>query len=387
MKYEGVPVVRLVDTILYNAITLSASDIHIEPTERELSIRFRVDGTLIDQPALEGSLCQQVLARIKILANLDSAQRRVPQDGKFRVAINNHDIDMRVSTFPAVYGEHVVIRILDKKKQSLEINQLGMSQNVYDLFVKLMQKAHGFFLVCGPTGSGKTTTLYAALTQLNKPDRHIITLEDPVEYNVKGITQGQISPAAGFTFAQGMRSILRQDPDIVMIGEIRDTETAHIAIQAALTGHLVLSTVHTNDAPSAIIRLMDMGIEPFLINAALSGVLAQRLVRTICKTCKTKTETSDKQQALLELYNSDFCTLYKGAGCNACSERGYLGRTGVFELLEPSRELRSLIVSRPSFGSIYEQTREDGMQTLQEDGVVKVQDGIITIEELARVTV
>lgn len=379
------PVIRMVDNLLASAITRAASDIHFEPTADQLRIRLRIDGVLYDHEAVDASIMQQLLSRLKVLANINIAEKRIPQDGKFRILSNGHEIDLRVSTFPALHGEKIVVRILDRADHAITLDNLGFSPQMAATFKELISKANGFFLVSGPTGSGKTTTLYAALSSLNNPQKNIITLEDPVEYCVPGVTQGQIHPDAGFTFEKGIRALLRQDPDIVMVGEIRDIQTAGIAIEAALTGHLVFSTVHTNDAPSVVMRLMDMGIEPFLINAAITGVLAQRLARKICQSCKIEKAPNDQEAAILKKYNCEFKTLYSGAGCQNCLGLGYKGRVGIFELLVMTSSLRSLIVQHPSFDDIYRQARSDGMQSLTHDGLAKVEQGIISLPELLRV--
>ena len=293
-------VIALVDKMLKDAIQVGASDIHIESTIQGLRLRYRIDGVLYDQPAFSAQLSLQILSRIKILAHINIAEKRVPHDGKFRIQVQQRDIDMRVSSFPSLHGEKIVIRILDRSRQTIDLETIGFSTHMLEQFQALMKRSNGFFLVTGPTGSGKTTTLYAALAGLNDTTKHIITLEDPVEYNLDGITQGQIHTDAGFTFERGIRALLRQDPDIAMIGEIRDKQTARIAIEAALTGHLVLSTLHTNDAPSALMRLMDMGIEPFLINASVTGILAQRLVRKICVDCKEAVFPTAQEEAVIK---------------------------------------------------------------------------------------
>ena len=379
------PVIRLVDNLLANAITRAASDIHFEPNANHLRIRLRIDGVLYDHEPIDAAVMQQMLSRLKVLANINIAEKRVPQDGKFRIVSNGQEIDLRVSTFPTLYGEKIVVRILDHTHKLLTIDKLGFSDAMRDQIAELISKASGFFLVSGPTSSGKTTTLYAALSFVNSPEKNIITLEDPVEYCVPGITQGQIHPDAGFTFEKGIRSLLRQDPNVVMVGEIRDTQTSQIAIQAALTGHLVFSTVHTNDAPSVVMRLMDMGIEPFLINAAITGVLSQRLARRICNTCKIEKQPNEQERALLECYNYTFERLYEGAGCQDCLGLGYKGRIGIFELLKMTSSLRSLIVQNPSFDEICKQAANDGMQSLFRDGLNKVEQGIISFPELVRV--
>jgi len=384
---EDAPVIKLVDTLISKAIHERASDIHLEPTHEGLRVRYRIDGVLYDKSVVPATTMPQVLSRLKVLAHIDIAERRVPQDGKFRMQMNDHSIDLRVSTFPALYGEKIVIRILDRSKNTIHVETLGFQPTMLQQFKDLIGRSNGFVLVTGPTGSGKTTTLYAALAQLNSAEKNIVTLEDPVEYNLDGITQGQIHPEAGFTFERGIRALLRQDPDVAMIGEIRDRQTAQIGIEAALTGHLVFSTLHTNDAPSAIMRLMDMGIEPFLINAAVTGVLAQRLARKICGDCREATEPTQEEARLMNLLGVNSPVLYYGRGCAACHNLGYKGRTGVYELLPMTSSLRALIVQQPVFDDIHAQAKRDGMQTLLQDGMHKVQQGIITLQELMRAVV
>lgn len=376
--------ITIVDTLLKNAIERKASDIHIESTERDLRVRYRIDGFLYDQSAIEHTFAQQVISRLKVLAHINITEKRVPQDGKFKVTVGGQEVDLRVSTFPGLHGEKIVVRILDRAHNKIALESLGMQPSMLATLQDLIDRSNGFFLVAGPTGSGKTTTLYAALASLNSQHKNIITLEDPVEYNVAGITQGQIHPDAGFTFAKGIRAVLRQDPDILMVGEIRDKETARTAIEAALTGHVVLSTIHTNDAPSVIMRLMDMGIEPYLINAAVSGVLAQRLVRKLCSHCKVQEKPTEQERALLQRVGLEHDYVFKGQGCAECSNLGYKGRTGVFELLGMNSNLRSLIVQHPSFDAINGQVRSDGMQSLLHDGAQKVAQGVITVHELMR---
>ncbi len=378
-------VVRLVDEILHEAIESNASDVHLEPGEHNLRIRFRLDGLLSDWKSQPLSLMNQIVSRIKVLSYINVAEKRIPQDGKFRIVHSGKEIDLRVSTFPSRSGEKVVVRILDRTTNMLELDMLGFQDYMREQFESLINRSSGFFLVSGPTGSGKTTTLYAALSMLNTVEKNIITLEDPVEYNLEGITQGQIHNEAGFTFARGMRSLLRQDPDIVLVGEIRDKETAQIAIEAALTGHVVLSTVHTNDAPGVIMRLMDMGIEPFLINASITGVLAQRLARRICTECTIPVEPNSEECKMLERFGIEAEHLYRGKGCRRCHGCGYKGRIGIFELLSMTNQLRSLIVQNPSFDAICSQALKDGMQPLLADASFKVKAGLITLEELARV--
>jgi type II secretory ATPase GspE/PulE/Tfp pilus assembly ATPase PilB-like protein len=379
------PVVSLVDALLFQAVTRCASDIHFEPTENKLRVRMRIDGMLYDQEPVDHSVMHQFLSRLKVLANINIAVKRVPQDGIFRVAYQGQNIDLRVSTFPTVLGEKIVVRILDRTQQMTELGSLGFSSSMLAQVVELLKTSSGFFLVSGPTGSGKTTTLYGAINTINDPEKNIITLEDPVEYFIPGISQGQIHPDAGFTFEKGIRAVLRQDPNVIMVGEIRDKQTAGTAIEAALTGHMVLSTIHTNDAVSVVMRLMDMGIEPFLINASVSGVLAQRLARKICTHCKISRAPTDQEKAVLDKHSLCLDVVYQGTGCTACMGLGCKGRIGIFELLVPSSKLRSLMVQHPSFDALYAQALTEGMTTLFADGVQKVKDGVISVQELMRV--
>lgn len=380
-------IIAKVDALLHSAIEHRASDIHLEPTRQELRIRFRIDGILVDQNSFTIDMSAALIARLKILASLDSAERRIPQDGKFHVMHNNNEIDIRVSTFPCLYGEKLVVRILNRALQAIMLESLGMQPPILARFKALLSRHSGFFLVTGPTGSGKTTTLYAALSFLHNSESNIVTLEDPVEYSLAGITQAQINIFTGFTFEKGMRSLVRQDPDIIMVGEVRDKITAHIAIEAALTGHLVLSTLHTADAPSAIMRLIDMGIEPFLLNAALSGVLAQRLVRTLCIDCKVSRMATVDEKKLLKKYGVVVDSIYEAVGCASCADLGYKGRIGLFELLEISPVLRALIVANASFDALYKQAIAEGMKTLQEDGAHKVSQGVISLTDFMRIII
>lgn len=382
---QDFPVVSLVDALLFQAVTRCASDIHFEPTETRLRVRMRIDGMLYDQEPVDHSVMHQFLSRLKVLANINIAVKRVPQDGIFRIAYQGQNIDLRVSTFPTVLGEKIVVRILDRTQQMTELGSLGFSSSMLAQVVQLLKTSSGFFLVSGPTGSGKTTTLYGAINKINDPEKNIITLEDPVEYFIPGISQGQIHPDAGFTFEKGIRAVLRQDPNVIMVGEIRDKQTAATAIEAALTGHMVLSTIHTNDAVSVVMRLMDMGIEPFLINASLSGVLAQRLARKICTQCKISRAPTDQEKAVLDKHAIHIDVVYQGTGCDACMGLGCKGRIGIFELLVPSNKLRSLMVQHPSFDALYAQALADGMITLVADGMQKVKDGVISLQELVRV--
>lgn len=379
------PIISIVDNLIAHAIFKSASDIHFEPMEHHMRVRLRIDGVLYDHDPVNQKIMQQMIARLKVLASINIAEKRVPQDGKFRIMRDGKEVDLRVSTFPTIYGEKVVLRILNRLDYTVALDKLGFSPKLVEQIQSLLKQSNGFFLVSGPTGSGKTTTLYASLAQLSTPEKNIVTLEDPVEYCVPGVCQAQIHPDAGFTFEKGIRSLLRQDPDVVMVGEIRDKQTAGIAIEAALTGHLVLSTIHTNDAPSVVMRLMDMDIEPFLINAAVSGVLAQRLARRICMNCKVERAPTDQEQAILEKYNRAVSSVFSGVGCQNCANLGTKGRIGIFEFLLMTDQLRALVVHYPSFAQISTQAKADGMRTLMHDGLDKVAQGIITVSELLRV--
>lgn len=381
------PVVNLVDDLLQEAIARSASDIHLEPMADKLRVRIRLDGVLHDVEPIALDIMPQVLSRIKVLAHINIAEKRMPQDGKFSVVDGKGTtIDLRVATFPCVFGEKMVVRILDRTTHMIALDQLGFAPEMLALFNSLIAKPYGLILVTGPTGSGKTTTLYAVLSALNDAAKNIVTLEDPVEYSLTGITQGQINTDAGFTFDKGIRSVLRQDPDILMVGEIRDRETARVAIEAALTGHLVLSTLHTNDAPGTFMRLIDMGIEPFLINASLIGVLAQRLVRTICTACRQPvSDDTAVSSAKKTLSGFEIAQHFIGKGCAACDNIGYKGRTGIFELLHVSPTLHDLVLMRPMHDVIRAHAIANGMQTLGIDGARKVANGVIAMEELARV--
>jgi len=382
---EDAPVVKLVNMIIIQAVTEKASDIHIEPDEKVLRVRYRVDGILHEVPKPPKDLEAAIISRVKVLASMDIAERRKPQDGRIMMKMQGKDIDMRVSCFPTVYGENIVIRLLDKTSLLLGLSELGMRPEMHKAFDKIIRKPFGIMLVTGPTGSGKTTTLYAALNTINSEEKNIITIEDPVEYQISMIRQTQVNPKAELTFASGLRSILRQDPDVIMVGEIRDSETAEIATQAALTGHLVFSTLHTNDASGAITRLADMGIEPFLISDAVIGVLAQRLVRVICPKCKEKLVPTDATLKDLKLKRSDDLALYHGKGCAKCKDTGYVGRVGIYELLIIDDELRKLIIAKAPADQIKAKAVELGMKTLYEDGIAKALEGITSVEEVLRV--
>ncbi len=384
---DEAPVVKLVNVILDQAIREGASDIHIEPHRNGLHVRYRIDGVLHDVMSPPKNLKAALVSRIKIVANLDIAERRRPQDGRIHLKVDGRDIDLRVSTLPTMFGEKVVMRILDQSNALISLNRLGMASDVQARWEELAAKPYGMILVTGPTGSGKTTTLYATLSKINTLDKNIITVEDPVEYQLPRINQVQVNPKAGLTFANGLRSILRQDPDVIMVGEIRDRETAEIAVQAALTGHLVLSTLHTNDAPSAFTRLLDMGMEPYLVTSCVIGVLAQRLARRICAKCKEAYRPPAEAVRRLseELLDQPDLVLYRGRGCDACRQTGYRGRTGVYELLVVTDRIRELVLRRASATEIREAARAEGFRTMRDDGIQKVLEGVTTIEEILRV--
>ena len=380
------PVIKLVNHIVNQAIDMGASDIHLEPFADDLILRYRIDGMLYEHEAPPKRLNSAIVTRIKIMAHLDIAERRLPQDGRIRIKSQGKDIDIRVSTLPTLFGESVVMRILDRGNIVVNLDHLGFPKRELELFQNLIHKPYGQILVTGPTGSGKTTTLYGSLEKINTPEKKIVTIEDPVEYQLRGVNQVHIRPQIGLTFANGLRSIVRQDPDVIMIGEIRDSETADVAIQSALTGHLVFSTVHTNDAAGAITRLQEMEIESFLISSALLGVLAQRLVRVICTHCK-ESSTIDPE-ALLELGIKEPAPTqaFRGKGCDHCSDTGYRGRTGIYELLVIDDNVRKLILAHASTQEIRERAIELGMTTLRQDGWRKILEGVTTVEEIIRVT-
>ncbi|HEX9713222.1 MAG TPA: ATPase, T2SS/T4P/T4SS family [Actinomycetota bacterium] len=387
---EDAPIVKLVNLIITQAVNDRASDIHIEPHERDVRIRYRIDGVLHEVMRSPKSIQNGVLSRLKVMADIDIAERRIPQDGRVGLVVGGKAIDLRVATLPTVHGEKAVIRILDKSNAMLNLTDLGFSEHNMDRFEESFRKPYGMILVTGPTGSGKSTTLYATLNILNTEDRNIITVEDPVEYRLPGVNQIQMNPKAGLTFAAALRSILRSDPDIVLVGEIRDAETAQIAIQAALTGHLVLSTLHTNNAPSAITRLTEMGIEPFLVSSAVDAVLAQRLVRKLCDRCKEyyqPTPESLKEARVPLLADGTAPRLFRPVGCNQCGNTGYRGRMAVHEVLQMTEEVERMTVERASSEDIGRLAVEQGMMTLRQDGIMKVLEGLTSLEETFRVIV
>lgn len=382
------PVVKLANKIFFQAVQARASDIHIESYEGHGKVRFRVDGVLHDMTSLDKDRLPPLLSRLKVMANLNIAERRLPQDGQSRIKIGQNLIDIRVSVIPTAAGERVVLRLLDKRKGKLGLDEIGFSRNILTDFRKLIGLSHGIILLTGPTGSGKTTTLYAALNELNNEERNILTVEDPIEYQIDGIGQMQVKPKINLTFANCLRHILRQDPDVIMVGEIRDVETAKIAIQASLTGHLVLSTLHTNDSVSAVTRLVDMGIEPYLISSSVAAVMAQRLVRVICPFCKTPCRTDD-YSFLLEgegqFIDSDK-QIYKGAGCKKCFNTGYMGRSGIFELLTIDDDIKEAISKSEHTHTLRKIANQKNISTLREDGFRKVKTGETTVEEVCRIT-
>ena len=382
------PIVRFVNVVLQQAIQDRASDIHFEPFEDEFKIRYRVDGALYEMSPPPKNLAIPVVSRIKVMANLNISERRVPQDGRISTKIGNKPIDLRVSTLPTAFGESVVLRVLDRSAVNLDLEVLGLPKPVYDYVCEAIQQPNGIFVVTGPTGSGKTTTLYSCLRKVNSIDSKLLTAEDPVEFDIEGIMQVAVNEAAGMTFGKALKAFLRQDPDVIMLGEMRDLETSQIAIQASLTGHLVLSTLHTNDAPGAVTRLVDMGVEPFLISSTLMGVLAQRLVRMVCKKCRTPFEPTENQLSQLNLSPHDIGdkVFYYGRGCANCNDTGYKGRKGIFELLSVNDAIRHLINERAPTVVVRQKAVELGMVTLREDGLRGIFDGDTTIEEVVKYT-
>lgn len=364
------PVVKFVNTLIYQSLRERASDIHLEMSPEGFRIRYRIDGVLVNRFAPPGKLHAPVISRIKIMANLDIAERRLPQDGKIRVRFGDREVDIRVSSVPCAYGERIVMRLLDRRTELLTLEQMGMPKNILANFDQLIRRPNGILLVTGPTGSGKTTTLYGAIMRIVCPDVNIITLEDPVEYELAGVSQIPVKPRIGFTFASGLRSILRQDPDVILVGEIRDNETARMAIQASLTGHLVFSTLHTNDAASAAVRLIDMNIEPYLVASTLIGVLAQRLVRRLCNKCMKKSQDNDG---------------YEPVGCNACAETGYKGRCGIFELIQIDETLANMLGKNTGLDEIRNYARKQGIETLYDNGLKLVDNKVTSITEIERV--
>ena len=385
---NAAPIIKYVDLILDKAIAARASDIHFEPFESEFKIRYRVDGALYEMDPPPFRLALPVISRVKVMANLNIAERRLPQDGRIQREINGRQVDLRVSTLPTAFGESVVLRVLDRSSVNLELETLGMPDDIMAYILEVIERPNGIFIVTGPTGSGKTTTLYSCLRKINTIDSKLLTAEDPVEYEIDGIIQVPINDSIGLSFSRVLRAFLRQDPDRILVGETRDTETAQIAIQASLTGHLVFTTLHTNDSTGAVTRLMDMGIEPFLISASLECVLAQRLIRKICANCRTPYQPSEQVLASIGLAPHDIGdkSFYYGKGCEACNHTGYKGRKGIYELLKISDPIREMINNREPGILIRQKAIELGMTTLRQDGMRSIYDGITTIEEVVKYT-
>ncbi|WP_026487525.1 GspE/PulE family protein [Caldanaerobius polysaccharolyticus] len=385
-EVDNAPAVRLVNSIIEQAVRSQASDIHIEPSSDDMRVRFRIDGQLIENMSAHKSIHGPVITRIKIMSNLNIAERRLPQDGRIELNVDGKEMDIRVSVLPTVFGEKAVLRLLDRSSFLVSKHELGLDSRELILFDRFAKSSHGIILVTGPTGSGKTTTLYTMLREINTPDKNIITVEDPVEYVLPGVNQVQVNEKAGLTFAAALRSILRQDPDIIMIGEIRDAETAQIAVRSAITGHLVLSTLHTNDAPGSVVRLIDMGVEPYLVSASLVGVIAQRLMRKVCEACKYAYKASEVEKRLLGYDVDEELTLYRGRGCTVCNKTGYRGRLAVFEIMPVSREIREQINMKASVDAIRAMAIEQGMVLLRQSARQKVLEGLTTVDEMLRIT-
>jgi type IV pilus assembly protein PilB len=380
------PVIRYVNYIIHNAVKEGASDIHVEPADKKIKVRFRIDGELFEMMNPPAAMAAAITSRLKIMANLDISERRLPQDGRIRCTVQGRKLDLRVSTLPTPHGEKMVMRILDTKTINVELDQLGFDETTLAIWKKQVDAPHGIALVTGPTGSGKTTTLYASLRTIDKASMNVSTVEDPVEYHLDGITQTQTHEKIGMTFAVALRALLRQDPDVIMVGEIRDMETAHIGVQAALTGHLVLSTLHTNDAPSSITRLVNIGLEPFLVGAAVNGVLAQRLVRRLCVHCKAEEKPGDEMADFLRMQGIDADMHWVSKGCEKCRQTGFSGRVGIYELLTVDDQLRDVIARNPNVSEFRRTCIERGMVPLRGDGMRKVAKGLTTVPEILRVT-
>ena len=384
---DEAPIIRLINSTLFQAVKDRASDIHIEPFERELEIRYRIDGVMYKILSPPKRFQSSIISRVKIMAGLDIAEKRLPQDGRIGIKIAGRDVDIRVSVIPTAHGERVVLRLLDKSTNLLDLEEIGLTTEARQTILQLIQMSHGIVLVTGPTGSGKTTTLYAGLNRINSPTKNIITIEDPIEYQLKGVGQMQVNPKIHLTFASGLRSILRQDPDVIMVGEIRDVETAEIAIHASLTGHLVFSTLHTNDTAGAITRLLDMGVEPFLVSSSVIAIIAQRLVRRLCLKCRKAYTPSPEELAKLGFKNPDtHLTFYRAQGCGDCMRTGFLGRTGIYEILIINDEIRHMILTKMDSNKIKNRAIQKGMRTLRDDGARKVINGTTSMEEILRVT-
>lgn len=383
---EDAPVVKLVNSIIADAVNKGASDIHIEPFEKKLRVRFRIDGVLHEMMSPPLKMKGAITSRLKIMSELDIAEKRVPQDGRIKIRIGEKKIDLRVSTLPTIYGEKIVMRILDKSNLEIDLTKLGFQADSLKKFLKAIESPYGMVLVTGPTGSGKTTTLYSALNKINEPHHNIMTAEDPVEYNLDGINQVNVHEEIGLTFASALKAFLRQDPNIVMVGEVRDLETGSIAVKAALTGHLVLSTLHTNDAPSTINRMIDMGIEPFLVASSTNLILAQRLVRRLCGECKRKVEIHEELMRELGVDDEAPFEIYEPVGCPKCSDTGYKGRAGLYEVMLVTERVKEMILDRCSTAEIKEQSVKEGMLTLRSDGIIKIKNGVTSVEEVLKET-
>jgi type IV pilus assembly protein PilB len=386
VQSEDAPVVKLVNSLIADAVNKGASDIHMEPFEKKLRVRYRIDGVLHEMMSPPFKMKGAIISRLKIMAELDIAEKRVPQDGRIKIRIGNKKIDLRVSSLPTIFGEKVVMRILDKSNLQIDLTKLGFVPEALERFLKAIESPYGMVLVTGPTGSGKTTTLYSALNRINVPEHNIMTAEDPVEYNLDGINQVNVHEEIGLTFASALKAFLRQDPNIVMVGEIRDLETASIAVKAALTGHLVLSTVHTNDAPSTVNRMIDMGIEPFLVASSTNLILAQRLIRKLCLKCKNKIQIHPEALRELGLPGESQFDIYDPVGCPTCSGTGYSGRLGLYEVMPVSEEIRQMILDRCSSTEIKEQAVREGMLTLRADGITKLKEGTTSLAEVLKET-
>lgn len=386
LDINSAPIVKLVTSLIESGVRMKASDIHIEPEVDKMRVRMRIDGVLYETLSISNKPHNAIVSRIKIMANMNISEKRIPQDGRILTEVDGREIDLRVATIPSTQGEKVVIRILDRQSLVEGIHNLGLSKSGEEKFKSIINRPYGMVLVTGPTGSGKTTTLYTVLMSLNNVNRNIVTIEDPVEYDIPGIYQTQVNPKAGLTFATGLRGFMRADPDVVMVGEIRDEETADVAVNAALTGHLVLSTLHTNDSVGAVARMVEMGVKPYILASSLSGVIAQRLVRKICPHCKTEYEATLQDKLAIGLPEDKDYILYKGAGCENCNDTGYKGRIGVFEILPISNELRNLITKDTSTNKLFEAAKKEGLVTLREDGVDKVLRGVTTVQEVLRIT-
>ncbi|MHC4779941.1 MAG: type II secretion system ATPase GspE [Planctomycetota bacterium] len=386
--YNKAPIIKLVNMILFQALKMRASDIHVQPYEEKLQIRYRIDGVLHDILTPPKQVQEAVVSRVKVMGKMDIAERRLPQDGRATIRVGNAEVDLRISSVPTNYGERIVMRLLDKSARLYELEELGLDRDGQELMNELIRYSHGIIFVTGPTGSGKTTTLYAVLNRLNSTEKNVITIEDPIEYHLKGISQIQVASKKGLTFAAGLRSLLRQDPDVMMVGEVRDKETATISIQSALTGHLVFSTLHTNDASGAVTRMLDLGVEPYLVSSTVQAALAQRLVRIICPNCRVSYEPVPEELGEIGLSFEDIPSgvLYKGEGCDKCMDTGYLGRTGIFELLTVEDTVRTQIMRREGASFIKKAAVERGLITLRMDGAKKVARGITTVEEVIKVS-